>query len=310
MEHAHQPVLLNETIAALEVRPGGLYIDCTVGAGGHTAAILESCSPGGRVLGLDVDPEALEIAKTALSKYGESVRLVNANFNRLEEVCSRHQFGPVDGVLFDLGMSSLQLADKKRGFSFQHEAPLDMRFAPDQDVTAARIVNEYPEKELAALIRTYGEERRSRRIARYIVQNRPLRTTLQLAQVITRAFNGERGRIHPATRTFQALRIAVNREIDNLRAALGQAVRLLSQGGRLAVISFHSLEDREVKEFMSREAKGCLCPPHTPACTCGHTPRLRLVTRKVIKPTENEIAANPRSRSARMRVAQRIFEAE
>jgi 16S rRNA (cytosine1402-N4)-methyltransferase len=310
IERHHTPVMLKETLEALVVQPGGRYVDCTVGEGGHSAAILAQSSPGGQLLGFDADPQAIRTAQIALREYGKSVLLVNENFNRLEEIATKHNFSPVHGILFDLGMSSLQLAQEGRGFSFQEDAPLDMRFSPDQDLTAAQIVNDLSEGELAMLIWNYGEEPRSRKIAKRIVENRPVKTTLELAEIVTKAVNGERGRIHPATRTFQALRIAVNREIENLRSALEQAVNILGIGGRLVVISFHSLEDRPVKEFLGREAKGCICPPETPLCICGHTPRIRLVSKGVIKPLADEIEANPRSRSAKMRVAERIGQLE
>ncbi|MCL0078326.1 16S rRNA (cytosine(1402)-N(4))-methyltransferase RsmH [Dehalococcoidia bacterium] len=306
MEQWHQPVMLKETVEALQVQPGGRYIDCTVGQGGHAAAILEWSSPGGQLLGLDADPQAIKTAQFTLREYGKSVLLINENFGRLEKVASEHNFRPVHGVLFDLGLSSLQLVDEERGFSFRRDGPLDMRFGPDQELTAAEIVNDFPEDELARLIWSYGEERRSRRIARCIVESRPVTTTLELAGIVAKAVNGERGRIHPATRTFQALRIAVNREMENLMLALEQAVNLLGFGGRLVVISFHSLEDRPVKELLSREARRCICPPETPVCTCRHTPRLRLVSKGIIRPTVEEIEANPRSRSAKLRVAERI----
>ena len=306
MELYHQSVLLEEAIQALQVQPGGRYIDCTVGAGGHSSAIMESSDPGGQLIGFDADPQSILAAQFALKKYGRSVLLVNENFNCIEEVCTYYNFRPVHGVMFDLGMSSLQLSSHGRGFSFQHDAPLDMRFSPDQELTADQIINDLSESELATLIWNYGEERKSRKIAKRIIENRPLRTTKELARVVSKAVNGERGKIHPATKTFQALRMAVNREIDNLRTALEQAVNLLGFGGRLAVISFHSLEDRQVKEFMVRESKSCICPPETPVCTCKHTPRLRLVSKGVIKPTAEEISINPRSRSAKMRVVERI----
>lgn len=305
----HDPVLVAESIQALNVQPGGRYIDCTVGGGGHARAILDAGSPGGQLLGIDADPKAIEVARKSLEPYGRSVLLVNENFRRLEEVASRCGFRPVHGVLFDLGMSSMQLSEEGRGFSFQTDAPLDMRFSPEQEITAAEIVNELPESALAELIWTYGEEPKSRRIARHIVARRPLRSTLELARVIAGAVNGESGRIHPATRTFQALRMAVNKEIENLREALEQAVRVLGAGGRLVVISFHSLEDRLVKEFFSREGRRCVCPPEVPTCTCGHVPRLRLVIKGVVRPSREEVQRNPRSRSAKMRVAERIIEA-
>ena len=289
---SHTPVLLSEILRALAVQPGGRYIDCTLGGGGHAAAILEHSSPGGQLLGIDADPNALEIARERLQHYKESVLLVNDNFVNLQSICIKYDFFPVHGILFDLGLSSLQLNGGGRGFSFQHDAPLDMRFNPDQKVTAADIVNQRPEARLAHIIRTYGEESQSHRIARYIVNERPIKTTLQLAELIEKAV-GRRGRIHPATKTFQALRIAVNHELENLESALKQAVDLLGYEGRLVVISYHSLEDRIVKQFMQREARGCICPPGTPTCVCGHTPSLRLINKKVITPTETEIEAKP-----------------
>ncbi len=301
----HIPVLLSETLRALAVQPGGRYIDCTVGAGGHAAAILEHSSPGGQLLGIDADPAAIEAARRRLKDYQESALLVNDNFVNLQAICIKYDFFPVHGILFDLGLSSLQLDGGERGFSFQVDAPLDMRFSPAQPTTAADIVNSAPEDHLADILRTYGEEPRSRRIARLIIENRPIRTTRQLASLIESTI-GRTGRLHPATRTFLALRIAVNRELEHLEAALSQAVELLGFEGRLAVISYHSLEDRTVKRFMQRESRGCICPPGTPACVCGHTASLRMVNKKVITPTREEVQLNPRSRSARLRAAERI----
>jgi 16S rRNA (cytosine1402-N4)-methyltransferase len=212
----------------------------------------------------------------------------------------------VNGILFDLGMSSLQLEAPGRGFSFQQDSPLDMRFSSRQPLTAADIVNTYPEHELVSLLEKYGEERRGRQIAKRIVESRPLRTTFELVQVVEQAVGGVRGRIHPATKTFQALRIAVNQELESLELALRQALDLLGSGGRIAVISFQSLEDRLVKEFLRRESQGCLCPPSVPVCVCGHTPKLRIVTKKAVRPSPAELQANPRSRSAKMRVGERI----
>ncbi len=302
----HEPVMLEECIKALHVQRGGRYVDCTVGGGGHAAAILEESSPGGRLLGIDADPHALRVAEEKLKPYGKDVILVNENFRYLENICNRYGFRPVNGILFDLGLSSLQLEEAGRGFSFRQDSPLDMRFSERQALTAADIVNTYPEPELARLLYRYGEERRSRQIARRIVQRRPLRTTLELARVVEQAVAGARGRIHPATRTFQALRIAVNQELENLEIALEQALNLLGSGGRIVAISFHSLEDRLVKAFLRREAQKCLCPPGIPACICEHTPRLKILSKKVIKPSPTEVQANPRSRSARMRVGERI----
>jgi 16S rRNA (cytosine1402-N4)-methyltransferase len=302
----HVPVLLDETIAGLQPQRGGYFVDCTVGLGGHAAAILERISPSGRLLGIDADPEALRICEDKLGDYGEAVTLVNENFTNLEAMCERYRFRPVDGILFDLGVSSLQLDTAERGFSFHLDAPLNMRFDPGQGLTASDIVNSFSEQELAKLIEKYGEERHSRRIARYIVQNRPIITTVELAQLVEQASRGRRASIHPATRTFMALRIAVNSELQNLELALKQTINLLRPGGRLTVISYHSLEDRIAKQFMRDAASSCLCPPGTATCRCGHEPTLKLISRKVIKPTSLETESNPRSRSAKLRVAERL----
>lgn len=306
MTRYHIPVLVKEAMEALNVQPGGRYIDCTVGTGGHSEAILEAISPGGQLLGIDVDPEAIAIARERLKPYDESVLLVNENFNCIEEVCSRYNFRPVHGILFDLGLSSLQLDDAGRGFSFQLDGPLDMRFSPLQKLTAADIINTTPQSELAQLIEDYGEDYRNQQIANHIVKERPIRSTLQLAHLIQQVSGRASGRIHPATRTFQALRIAVNHELDNLKMALNQAINLLGFDGRLVVISYHSLEDRIVKNFMRRESKDCICPPFVYTCVCGHTASLKIVNKVIITPSPAEVEANPRSRSARMRVAQRI----
>lgn len=298
----HIPVLLNETIEAFQVQVGRKYIDCTVGEGGHAAAILEK---GAHLLGIDIDPQAIDVARKRLQLYGENAILINEDFENLERICSDSGFHPVHGVLFDLGMSSLQLADTSRGFSFQHDSPLNMRFSPSHELSAATIVNTFPEEELAAIIEKYGEERRSKQIARSIVANRPIDTTLRLATVIERTV-GFRGKIHPATKTFQALRITVNQELQRLETALKQVANILFLGGRLVVISFHSLEDRLVKHYMRQESKDCICPPQTLVCVCGHKATFKLITKKVITPSPAEILANPRSRSARMRVAERV----
>jgi len=299
---SHIPVLLNEAIEALQVERGLRYVDCTVGGGGHAAAILEK---GGQLLGIDVDAEAIEVATARLLPYGGRAILINESFENLEQICSDLGFHPVRGILFDLGMSSLQLTDTKRGFSFQYDGPLNMRFNPSQELTAATIVNTFREEEIAHIIETYAEEPRSNRIARSIVASRPLSTTRQLAAVVGQTV-GFRGRIHPATKTFQALRIAVNQELERLQVALKQAVDILDLGGRLVVIGFHSLEDRLVKGYLRREALGCICPPGTPVCICGHQATVKLITKRVITPSSAEVLANPRSRSAKMRVAERI----
>ncbi|MFC2048107.1 16S rRNA (cytosine(1402)-N(4))-methyltransferase RsmH [Chloroflexota bacterium] len=304
---AHIPVLVKETIEALNVQPGGRYIDCTLGGGGHATAILEKSSPGGQLLGIDADPEAIKIARTRLEAYSDSTLLINENFANLQGIVYKYDFLPVHGILFDLGLSSLQLNGNGRGFSFQHNAPLDMRLNSNQELTAADIVNTYSETELAHLIKEYGEEGYSRQIARRILQERPINTTLQLARTIERVIGSKRGRIHPATKTFQALRIAVNQELEHLKSALRQAISLLGFEGRLVVISYHSLEDRIVKQFMQREAKDCICPPSILTCVCGHTTSLRLVRKRAITPSLAEIQVNPRSRSAKMRAAERLI---
>lgn len=291
----HIPVLLSEAIEGLQAKPGGCFVDCTVGMGGHAAAILEKISTTGRLLGIDADPEAIRVAQIKLSDYDKAVTLVNDNFVNLKAICVEYHFHPVDGILFDLGVSSLQLDTGQRGFSFHLEAPLDMRFDPRHGLNAADIVNTFSETELARIIKEYGEERQPRRLARHIVQSRPITTTSKLARVVEQVLGGKRARIHPATRTFMALRITVNNELQNLESALKQAIGLLHPGGRLIVISYHSLEDRIVKEFMRREAS-----------SCGHVPTLKLISRKAIKPSPLEVESNPRSRSAKLRIAERL----
>ena len=314
-EAPHIPVLVAETLAGLQVRPGGVYIDGTVGAGGHSAAIL-SRAEGGRLLGLDVDPTALNLAGERLRPYIESgqVKLVQSNFERLDEVALAEGFGEADGILLDLGVSSMQLDTPERGFSFRAEGPLDMRLDPNGPMTAADLVNSLPEGELADIIYKYGEEPASRRIARRVVEARgraPITTTSELESIVYGALGGRvvgrsRNPIHPATKTFQALRIATNRELEALEKGLAAAVRVLKPGGRLAVISFHSLEDRIVKLFIRQEQKGCICPPEYPVCVCGRLPTLKAMGTKPVEATEEEARANPRSRSARLRVAERL----
>ena len=301
----HHPVLYESVLEGLAIRPNGCYIDATVGAGGHAWGILVASGPKGRLLGIDADPQALALASERLAAFEDRVTLVQGNFSLLSSIAPAQGFAEVDGILFDLGLSSVQLAVPERGFSFQHDGPLDMRFDPSNPITAAHLVNELEERELADILRRYGQERQARRIARAIVSARPLRSTAQLAALIEGVV-GRRGRIHPATRTFQALRIAVNDELTALSEALPQALDLLVAGGRLAVISFHSLEDRIVKRFFEREARDCICPPETPVCVCGHRARLNIITRHPIRPSEEEVAANPRSRSARLRIAERV----
>jgi len=301
----HVPVLYEEVMQWLQPASGKCYIEATVGLGGHAQGILERSSPGGRLLALDRDPEALRYARERLSSYGDRVVFGQAQHLDLEKVARQNGFERVAGILFDLGVSSLQIEDPRRGFSFKKDGPLDMRMGPDAEATAEEIVNTWPERDLARIIYEYGEERYARRVARAICARRPLHTTRELAELVSRAV-GHGGRIHPATRTFQALRIAVNGELDSLRAALPQAVYLLAPGGRLAVIAFHSLEDRIVKRFMVRESSQCVCPPGIPQCVCEHEASLKRLTKKPIRPTKEEVARNRRSRSARLRVAMRL----
>ncbi len=308
----HEPVLYQEVIFYLQPRPGGKYIDGTIGAGGHTAGILASSEPDGEVLGLDRDAEAIAYCRQRLAPKAARVTLVQANYSDMVEVAGRHDFVEADGILLDLGLSSRQLADAERGFSFQKEGPLDMRFDTNQGATAADLLNELEEKELVDILRRYGEMRQSRRVARAIIEARPIYTTRQLVEIAERTIGRRRQRgarrTHPATQLFQALRIAVNDELGTLERVLPDAVSLLRSGGRLVVISFHSLEDRIVKHFIRERSLECTCPPEAPICTCETQPELGMVTRKVIRPSEAEVEANPRSRSARLRVAEKLAE--
>jgi 16S rRNA (cytosine1402-N4)-methyltransferase len=257
------------------------------------------------LLGLDIDPQAIKLARENLAPYGERALLAQASYSSLVEVLNDKGWGPIDGVVLDLGLSSMQLDTPGRGFSFQHDAPLDMRFDPTSPIRASDLVNKLPRDELADLLFRHGEERASRRIAQAIIQARPIHTTKELSEVIE-AVKRKRSHIHPATLTFQALRIEVNKELDQLTEVLPQTVETLKPGGRLAVISFHSLEDRIVKEFFHRKRRDCLCPPRQAICTCNHTATLKLVTKKPIAPEETEIKANPRARSAKLRIAEKL----
>jgi 16S rRNA (cytosine1402-N4)-methyltransferase len=312
MEEGHLPVMVEEVMTALSPLPGSFQIDATVGGGGHARRILEANAPDGRLLGLDADRAAIARAAQRLAPHGERVTLRQGNFERLAELATESGFVPADGVLFDLGLSSYQLADETRAFSFRAEGKLDMRFDTSRGQPAAEVVATLPERELADILWRYGEERHSRRIARAIVAQRthqPIETGAELAALVERVLPrapGGRGRIHPATRVFQALRIYVNRELETLAQALQAAVELLGPGGRLAVISYHSLEDRIVKRFIAAERRGCICPPELPACVCGRSPRLAPVGAQPQRPSEAEVAANPRSRSARLRAARRL----
>jgi len=302
----HTPVLYQHVLAALPLRADGYYIDGTVGAAGHAFGILTSTAPDGALLGLDRDPNALAIAAERLSEFGARASLHQASFAEIDIVAKKMDWQSVDGILFDIGLSSMQLEDGSRGFSFQREGPLDMRFDPTQSLTAEELVNTTSEQALTSIISKYGEETRARKIARAIITARPLKTTLQLADVIKGASKRPKRGIHPATLTFQALRIAVNDELDALERGLEAAVGLLTPGGRIVVISFHSLEDRLVKQFFRRESKDCICPPEALACQCGHKAMLKVITKKPIYPDDEERQRNPRSRSAKMRIAERI----
>lgn len=291
----HLPVLLQETLDGLNIRPGGTYIDGTLGAGGHASGILTRSEPGGRLIGVDLDPVALALARQALAPFGERATLLQESYTRMAELVTEK----VDGIVLDLGLSSLQLDDPTRGFAFQHSGPLDMRFGPEVELTASEIVNKWPLDELADILYEYGEERHSRRIAKAIGAARPIETTAQLAEVVAKASGGRTERIHPATRTFQALRIAVNGELDSVKTVLPLAVSLLKSGGRLAVIAFHSLEDRLVKHFIREQARGKVEDAQ-------FVPTVREVTRKPIEASAEEIARNPRARSAKLRLAEKL----
>lgn len=302
-------------MTALSPRPGSFQVDGTVGGGGHTLRILEATNPDGRLLGLDADPRAIERVGRRLAGYGDRVVLRNTNFEHLASAAHEIGWDQVDGILLDLGLSSFQLAEPERGFSFRAEGPLDMRFDPSQGQPASALVNDLDEEALTRLFRAYGEEPEARRIARAIVRARadaPIETAAQLAAVVSAAVArprhaGRHGRIHPATRVFQALRIAVNAELDVLARALERAVDLLGPGGVLVVISYHSLEDRIVKRTFAAERRGCVCPPEVPVCICGRQPRLAAVGgTKAQVPTDAEVYANPRARSARLRAVVRL----
>ena len=302
----HRPVLYHEIISFLQPRRGGKFVDCTVGAGGHAWGILQASQPDGCLLGLDVDPQAIGLAREHLAVFGSRVILMRASYTQLAEQLAIVSWKEVQGILLDLGVSSIQLDTVQRGFSFQVDAPLDMRFNPDTPTTAADLVNQLPEGELASLFFRYGEVRRSRQVARAIVRSRPIQTTRQLVEIVTPAVGRRLQKIHPATQVFQALRIAVNGELDAIETVLPQAVQMLAKGGRLAVISFHSLEDRIIKNYFRQESRDCICPPEQPQCTCGHRAVLGVVTSKPVRPTQAETSENPRSRSARLRVTEKL----
>jgi 16S rRNA (cytosine1402-N4)-methyltransferase len=301
----HKPVLYKEIIHALQPKSSGCYVDGTIGAGGHARGVLEACAPAGRLLGLDLDPQALAHARETLAPYGKRVVLAQASYVSLPEVLHDIGWDLVDGILLDLGVSSMQLDTPERGFSFQHEAPLDMRFNSNFGLSAAQLINSLPEADLAELLFKYGEEPRAKSMANMIVKARPITTTTQLAAIVKRVYPGH-SRVHPATRAFQALRIAVNDELSALENVLPKATAALRHGGRLAVISFHSLEDRIVKEFIRQESKDKVNPPYEHIYEIERKAALREITRKPITADEEAVKDNPRARSAKLRVAEKI----
>ena len=301
----HKPVLYQEIIHALQPKSPGRYIDGTIGAGGHARGILEACAPEGCLLGFDLDSQALALARETLAPYGKRVVLVQASYLSLMEMMQHLGWDAVDGIVIDLGVSSMQLDTPERGFSFTQDAPLDMRFNREIGLTAAQLINTTPEADLANLLFQYGEEPRARKIAKMILQARPVTTTLQLTEIVKKAYPGH-SRVHPATRTFQAIRIAVNDELSVLEQALPRAMEALRPGGRLAVISFHSLEDRIVKDFFRRESKDWINPPYERIYEVERNATLKEITRKPITPSADEIETNPRARSAKLRVAEKL----
>jgi 16S rRNA (cytosine1402-N4)-methyltransferase len=311
MEYRHQPVLLAEVLQHLKLPKGGIVVDATVGAGGHARGIIEALGKQGFLVGLDVDDEALDAAAKTLAPFGQQIKLIRESYKNLDKVLTALSLGKVDAFLFDLGVASFQFDEAERGFSYRFDAPLDMRFDRRQKLTAFQVVNEYSEKELVRVIREYGEERWAKKIAREIVLRRakkPIESTSELVELIRRAIPAPARRRgpHPARRTFQALRIEVNKELEGLDEAIRAAVRWLNPGGRVAVISYHSLEDRTVKQVFKDLAEGCICPPDIPKCVCEKKALIRVVTKRAIRPSREEIEKNPRADSARLRVAERL----
>jgi 16S rRNA (cytosine1402-N4)-methyltransferase len=303
--------MVREVLEALRCKSGGLYVDGTVGGGGHALAILRASSPDGILIGIDQDDDALSESEKVLHAFGARKILVKGNFADMDRILAGLRIGQVDGLLLDLGVSSHQLDAVERGFSFSSDAPLDMRMDRSRKVRASDLVNGLAEKELARIIREYGEEIKAAKIARIIAERRkiaPVETTSELASLIAKAVGGagRRGKIHPATRTFQALRIAVNEELENLHGAIVKSVLCLKKGGRFSIISFHSLEDRIVKNAFRSLEKGCICPADFPVCSCGREPQLKVLMKRPVSPGPGEIEENPRSRSAKLRTAERI----
>jgi 16S rRNA (cytosine1402-N4)-methyltransferase len=311
MDRAHVPVLEREVVAWMHCREGGVYVDATVGSGGHAAALLNSCPGIALLVGIDRDAQAAALARKNLAAFHDRAVITQGNFADIKQILSSMHVHDLDGILFDLGVSSMQLEDPLRGFSFKSQGPLDMRMDQDSALTAYALVNTSAVSELEHVLRTYGEERWARKIARTIVKRReqsPVTTTGELAQLVSDAIPSRHHprTIDPATKTFQALRIAVNSELDNITRALDDAIGLLKKSGRLCVISFHSLEDRIIKQKMQLWEKSCICPPRLPRCMCGKIPVAAILTKKPLIPSADELAANPRSRSAKLRVAERV----
>jgi len=313
MEFVHKPVMLDECIEFLNIRPDGVYVDCTLGGAGHSSEILKRLGKNGLLIGIDQDENAIKAAIKRLSEIKTQGKFVieHTNFENIREVIEKQKINSVDGVLLDLGVSSHQLDEGERGFSYQHDAPLDMRMDRNNPVNAEILVNTLSKEELARIIREYGEENWATRIAEFIVRQREIqkiRTTGELVEIIKAAIPARARRTgpHPAKRTFQAIRIAVNRELEVLENLLKEAADILNPGGRIAIITFHSLEDRIVKKAFREMSEGCICPKDLPKCVCGIEPKLKIITRKPVTPKEEEIEANPRSRSAKLRVAERL----
>lgn len=311
MSFHHITVLKEEAVKGLNIRPDGIYVDCTLGGAGHSSLIASQLNEGGRLIAIDQDDIALANAKEKLASYGDKVTLVKSNFRELKQVLADLGLSGADGVLFDLGVSSPQLDEGERGFSYNADAPLDMRMDQEAPISAYDVINEWEEEELAKILWEYGEEKFARKISRQIVNHRqksPIETTGQLVEIIKEAIPAAARRTgpHPAKRSFQAIRIAVNDELNAFQDAVADAIEVLHPLGRVSVITFHSLEDRICKQTFAEFAKGCICPPGFPVCNCGNQPSLKVITRKPILPTEAELAANPRARSAKLRIGEKI----
>ncbi len=305
----HIPVLLKEVVTSFEGLNNGVFVDATLGMGGHTREILEQI-PNSSIIGIDLDSEAVMLARQNLKNFGNRVNIAQGNYVDMVQIARNFNELNVDGVLLDLGFSSVQIDDANRGFSFKFDSELDMRFDKTKGVSASDVLNSLDEAELSDMFYTYGEERQSRIIAKSIVKSRPVKTTYELTEIISNIKRKSKSKIHPSTKVFQALRIYVNQELKNVEKGLEEAMKLLKFGGKISVISYHSLEDRIVKNFLRKNSIDCICPVSMIECQCNHTATIKIVNKKVIKPTEKEIKNNPRSRSAKLRIAQRIPLAE